>query len=137
MSRKPYTLAGLHFATQAALEQEIRERLNAQPLNALFWDRLLAEVLNTLHEGIRASKHFATGWFLRLDYEEQVARGMASALRGEAPVLVAEFFPGGLRCEVTAFPWRKNRHRYPDVCEVLTGKPAPRPEEAALDWTGG
>jgi hypothetical protein len=130
MSRgKSYTIHGRVFPTQKALEEEVRTRLELQSLNEQFYDSFLAAVLNTLHGGVKMTRERASGWFERLDWETQLARGTPSAeIRGGGEVIVAQFYPSGKWCDITLRPWRNNHWRYSDVVEYLTGKSSPPPE---------
>lgn len=120
MSRpKSYTVAGQHFATQAALESAVRVALAGHPMNAPFYDAFLAAVINELNDQVRAAGQVATGRFEHLDVFEQERRGLEGDLYYRN-VLLALFEPSGRWLPVSVYPWRRRqRSHHRDIEEAL------------------
>lgn len=106
---KQYTVAGRMFSTQSALENEVKRCLNSHPVNTVFGDLFLREVINTLHESVREAGQHCTGVFEYLDFGEQARRGYDTAERHRGgKILRCWFEPLGDWRDVTVYPWRKS-----------------------------
>ncbi len=137
---KEYTLAGRTFPTQTSLEAAVRERLklHARQPGKLVQDDFLASVINAQHAGVRETGQWSNGWFVFVGWHDAQRRGwwkLVGVQTHPDGVLVAQFAPSGLWCDVSARPWRDSRGRYSDVALVLTGKPAAVPSRGpTLEW---
>lgn len=128
---KPYVIAGELFPTQAELERRVKEHLNSHPVNDVFGDPFLRNVINTLHEEVRAAGQHCSGVFEYLTWEEQLRRGLDSADRYRGGCLLRCWFePLGDWRDVTAYPWRKSKPEQ-EIKRALREKIAfflPRPQ---------
>lgn len=106
---KQYTVAGRVFPTQTALEDEVKRALNSHPLNTVFGDTFLREVINTLHPSVLEAGQHCTGVFEYIDFVEQRKRGHDTAERFRGgKILLCWFEPLGDWRDVTVYPWRKS-----------------------------
>lgn len=105
--RKRYSIQGREYATQTALDADIKRALNSHPVNTEFTDPLLAAVVNELHPDVRAAGQRVTR-FQYLTHTEQFRRRMDSATRYRGGNVVLGWFePLGAWTDVTVYPHRK------------------------------
>lgn len=139
MATKPYTIDGIYFPTQSALEREVKERLKLKPRNRVFRDSLFRAVVNELHPDVVRVGEQSTGEFEVLTCAEQMRRRLQTAMQYRGGVLVMTHFA---RCnrwlDVTLYPWRRGSHRG-DIVDALRNKvnsllPKPGPEDRCVIW---
>ena len=127
-----YDLAGVHFPTQTALAQAVKQRLAVAPLNVPFQSRLFRDIVNTLHPDVIAAQQRSTGDFIFLTWGEQRRRGMQTAqMFNGGKLLITRFEPLGEWRDVTVYPWKKRKRRAElvDVLRLKTNELLPRPTD--------
>jgi len=112
MAAKTYYLNLTHFASQVALEREVKTRLKEKPRDRIFTDDLFREIVNKLHPDVMASRETSSGEFEILSWGEQERRGMQTSLdyRG-GEVVMTHFLRLNRWLDVTLYPWKRPSSR--------------------------
>lgn len=128
-----YNIAGVYFPTQNALEEAVRKRVQAEPLDKVFQSRLLRDVVNELHPDVAGSPNRSDGRFQKLSFESQSAHGIETSVQYRGGYLMFTYFiPIEMWHDVTVFPWRGKRNAKAKIVTALRTKakllqPLPRP----------
>jgi len=119
VATKPYTIDGVYFPSQSALEREVKARLKDKPRNRIFRDSLFQAIVNELHPDVVRVGERSTGEFEVVTYAEQARRRMQTASQYRGGVIVMTHFA---RCDrwldVTLYPWRQGTHQGDIACAL-------------------